>query len=76
LVDRGQSAECESDCEAAQGREVRGATILRQNAGYRSDGPWGYMGEAEARFHLIIVDGRWASCFDRLLDADGRLSAP
>jgi len=73
LVDRGQSGGCQTSCEAVRGQEVRGATIFREGTGYRSSGPWGYMGAADMRSHLIVADGRWALCFDRLLDADSRL---
>jgi len=41
----------------------------------RGSGPWGYMGLAEARSHLIIADGRWVSCSDRLFDDDSPLRA-
>ena len=82
LVNHAMSLECHSGsdtvteaCEPIEAEEVRGATILRSNTGYRHYGPWGYMGAAETQSHLIIADGRWASCSDRLFDDESRLRA-
>jgi hypothetical protein len=82
FVNQGMSFECDpasdaatQQCEPIEPQLVRGATILRSSTGYRSSGPWGYMGAAEERSHLIIADGRWASCSDRLFDDDSRLRA-
>jgi hypothetical protein len=76
------AAECDPDsdlvtehCESVEPQQERGATILRSDIGYRSSGPWGYMGAYDMRAHLIIADGRWASCFDRLFDEGSRLRA-
>jgi len=75
-------AECDADsdavttqCEPVEAQAVNGATILRANTGYRHYGPWGYMGAGETHSHLIIADGHWASCSDRLFEDDSRLRA-
>lgn len=82
LASGGVSAECDPDsdlvsehCEPVEAQQVRGATILRSNTGYRHYGPWGYMGAASTQSHLIIADGRFASCSDRVFDDESRLRA-
>jgi len=83
LVNRGMAVvECGLDssgapepCAPIEARHERGATILRSDTGYRSYGPFGYMGSADTRSHLIIADGRWASWFDRLFDDESQLRA-
>jgi len=76
LVNVSGYGECEDDrCEPAKVEQSRGASIVRGNSGYRSYGPWGYMGAADRESHLILAGDRWAMCSDRLLDRPSRLGA-
>jgi len=74
LADAGTSGDCtDVDCKPADARSTRAGMFLKASAGYRSHGPWGYMGLANAEFYLVVVEQTWVFCKDRLLDTDTRI---
>jgi hypothetical protein len=74
LAGTGLSGECESDtCKPPESRQAGAGVFMKASMAYRSHGPWGYWGLAEASAYLVVVDDEWARCSDRLLDADTRI---
>ena len=66
---------CEGDdCVTPTIRTTSAGSIILTEIGYRSSGPWGYMGQADARVYLFVVGDAWTWCKDRVLDTEGRLA--
>ena len=75
LVAAGLSADCTTAaCQPPESRATEAGVFLKSSVEYRSHGPWGYMGLAEASVYLIVVEQTWVRCTDRLLDVDTRIS--
>jgi hypothetical protein len=75
LVETGLSGDCMTDtCEPPQSRGGAAGNFMKASMAYRSQGPWGYMGLADAPVYLVVVGHAWARCSDRLLDHDTRIT--
>ena len=75
LAEAGMSGDCTTDtCKPPKSRPTQAGVFLKSSTAYRSHGPWGYMGLAEASVYLVVAAQEWARCSDRLLDTDTRLS--
>jgi hypothetical protein len=75
LVETGLSGDCMTEtCEPPQSRGGGAGAFMKASMSYRSQGPWGYMGLADAPVYLVVVGQAWARCSDRLLDRDTRIT--